>query len=247
MGSTTGCKVIACDLDDTLSQTNSAVGAWHNHRYGTSMTLNDFYYYHYWKNPGWGTPEETINKLEDFYRSEFFLELLPVPGAKEGLESLIARGYSISVVTARGDDQKAITEYFIEKWFPGLIDKIHYTGEFVGDQHGNGGKTTKYEICRSISAVALIDDNLNHVLSCAKGQPPVPTVLFGEYVWNRRLSGSVSEVDRMSYGERLSMEGRPGWWEAEEVDELPASVKRSLVWKEVVNAVDSIVLEAGEE
>jgi hypothetical protein len=28
----------------------------------------------------------------------------------------------------------------------GLIDKVHYTGEFVGDKHGQGGKRSKYEV-----------------------------------------------------------------------------------------------------
>jgi len=119
MGDSTQTKVLACDLDDTLCQTNAAVAAWHNHRYGTSMTLNDFHYYHYWKNANWGSPEETMSKLDEFYKSDFWRNVSPIPGAKEGLESLIAEGYSISVVTARGDDQKAATEGFLEKWFPG--------------------------------------------------------------------------------------------------------------------------------
>ncbi|GAW03394.1 had-superfamily hydrolase [Lentinula edodes] len=41
--------VIAVDLDDVLSQTNAEVARWHNEQYGTNMTLNDFYYYYYWK------------------------------------------------------------------------------------------------------------------------------------------------------------------------------------------------------
>jgi len=234
-------KVIACDLDDTLSQTNSSVAAWHNERYGTSMTLDDFHYYHYWKNEGWGTPDETMSKLAEFYQSDSWRDMDPVPGAKEGLERLISKGYSISVVTARGDNQREATEEYLAKWFPGLIDKIHFTGEFVGDKHGNSDKTTKYEVCQSISAVALIDDNLNHVVSCSAGRPPVPTVLFGEYEWNKRLSSVASELDQMGYEQRLLAEKGVEWWKEDELHELPLLVKRSSSWADVETVLDHVL------
>jgi hypothetical protein len=97
-------------------------------------------------------------------------------------------------------------------------------------------------VCQSISAVALIDDNLNHVVSCAAGRPPVPTVLFGKYKWNERLSASVSELDRMSYDERLRVEGgQAGWWERDNLNELPVLVRRCAVWDGVVDVLKDLL------
>ncbi|KAF9786046.1 hypothetical protein BJ322DRAFT_763891 [Thelephora terrestris] len=51
--------IIACDLDDVLSATNQTVSEFHNDTYGTNMNLSHFFYYYYWRNPGWGSPKET--------------------------------------------------------------------------------------------------------------------------------------------------------------------------------------------
>ena len=60
-----------------------------------------------------------MSKLNEFYQSEFWRNISPIPGAKEALKHLTSEGYSISVVTARGDNQKVVTEEFLEKCFPG--------------------------------------------------------------------------------------------------------------------------------
>ncbi|KAJ7923074.1 hypothetical protein B0H13DRAFT_1981584 [Mycena leptocephala] len=57
--------VIAVDLDDVLSQTNRMVAQWHNDKFGTEMDLSQFYYFYYWKNPFWGTPQETYEKVNE--------------------------------------------------------------------------------------------------------------------------------------------------------------------------------------
>jgi ribonucleotide monophosphatase NagD (HAD superfamily) len=62
-----------------------------------------------------------MEKLDEFYQTAFWKDVLPIPGAKEGLARLISEGYSISVVTARGENQRAATEEFLEKWFPGWV------------------------------------------------------------------------------------------------------------------------------
>src|SRR5271169_6575449 len=56
-------KVIAVDFDDTISYTNLAICKWHNEKYGTTLSIDDFHSYYYWKNPGFGTPKEARYKL----------------------------------------------------------------------------------------------------------------------------------------------------------------------------------------
>jgi len=239
--------LVACDLDDVLASTNEAACHWHNKEYGTSLSLSQSYYYHYWKNPGWGTPRETLNKVQAFYASDAFRELRPIPGAKEHLQALKANGHHIVIVTARGHSQQSMTEEWLRRWYPGVIDSVYYTGEFVKMQENSSqqsAQVTKYSICQSISAAVLIDDNLNHVLTCATSTPQLPCVLFGDYEWNKRVSGSTDALDVLSYDERARAEAGVGWWERDTIQELPQSITRCNDWEETVRIVNEIIAQS---
>jgi len=73
------------------------------------------------------------------------------------------------------------------------------------------------------------------------GQPPVPTVLFGDYEWNKRHSGSTLELDRMSYEERRTLEKEEGWWKRDELHELPLLVRRCTSWEGIEQALDHLL------
>lgn len=62
----------------------------------------------------------TLEKVYSFYKSDYFKEAPPVRDALKGLKQLKALGCSLIVVTARGDDMKAITAGAVEKHFPGM-------------------------------------------------------------------------------------------------------------------------------
>ncbi|KAG8736746.1 hypothetical protein FRC12_017471 [Ceratobasidium sp. 428] len=171
------------------------------------MGISDFHYYHYWKNPGWGTPTETLHKVRLFSGSDEFAKIPPVDGALEGIKALKALGYRLEIVTARSTRHQPMTEDWLSRWLPGLIDKVHYTGEFehnpnvaippppTTDSIANIKKITKADILVAIGARALIDDSLPNALLCA---PVAPVLLFGDYQWNKRPSTDSSAQDRMS-------------------------------------------------
>lgn len=89
----------------------------------------------------------------------------------------------------------------------GVIDKIHYTGEFehnpnvaippppVDDDGSIPKKLNKADILTLIGARALIDDSLPNALLCAH---VAPVLLFGDYQWNKRPSNDSTAQDRMS-------------------------------------------------
>ncbi|KAF8634445.1 hypothetical protein AX15_000894 [Amanita polypyramis BW_CC] len=129
--------VIAVDLDDVLSRTNEAIAKWHNDEYGTDMDLSTFYYYYYWKNPFWGTPKETMEKVAKFNSTDRMYDAQPVPGAREGLQALNDMGYRIIVVTARTKNEAGRSWKWVEKHFPGMVEKIICTGQFE-DAHKKG-------------------------------------------------------------------------------------------------------------
>ncbi|KAH7340400.1 hypothetical protein B0J17DRAFT_715621 [Rhizoctonia solani] len=256
--------LIAVDMDDVLCRTNETAATWHNLHYGTNLTIDDFHYYHYWKNPGWGSPTETLNKVREFSKSEHFLSTPPVQGALEGVKALKDLGYRLEIVTARASKHQHGTEMWLNKYIPGVIDKVHYTGEFEHNPNvavppppngsGNPKKLTKADVLKTIGAKALIDDSLPNALLCAE---VVPILLFGDYQWNKRPSLDETAKDRMSYIERRRWEQVEAkyraeknqvelkesdwdeWWEQDNLDVLPSGITRANTWTAVVEWVES--------
>ena len=77
----------------------------------------------------------------------------------------------------------------------------------------------------------LIDDSLENAIECAKKKDLI-ILLFGNYAWNRRISRSDHPSHFLSHAERLERDGH-GWWEKEDVGQLPKSILRKASWREV--------------
>ncbi|CEL52286.1 hypothetical protein RSOLAG1IB_00826 [Rhizoctonia solani AG-1 IB] len=256
--------LIAVDMDDVLCRTNETVAEWHNVHYGTNMTIADFHYYHYWKNPGWGTPTETLRKVREFSQSDYFANTPPVEGAIQGVKTLKGLGYRLEIVTARALRHQSTTDTWLEKYLPGVIDKVHYTGEFEHSPNvavspppndpNNPKKVTKASILEMIGAKALIDDSLPNALLCSE---VVPVLLFGEYQWNKRPSFDATAQDRMSHAERQRWEQVEAkhraetngvevkesdwneWWERDNLRILPPRITRAGDWARVIEWFES--------
>ncbi|MDD3646877.1 MAG: hypothetical protein PHS44_00030 [Candidatus Dojkabacteria bacterium] len=107
-----------------------------------------------------GTLEQAIAIVKEFYHQDSFINIEPAAGAVELVESLIAQGDKVVVVTACHDDPER-TASWIQRWFLGISD-IYYTGEYEGET------SSKLEICLRIGAHVLIDDSLIHMIGCSE-------------------------------------------------------------------------------
>jgi hypothetical protein len=123
-------KVIAVDFDDTICYTNVAICKWHNEKFGTDLSIDDFHSYYYWKNPGFGTPTETMKKIEEFLLSEHVNDLAPIEGAQRGTKALKDAGYRLVVITARMHQIADNSIQWLEKNFPGIFDTVYFTSAF---------------------------------------------------------------------------------------------------------------------
>ena len=123
-------RVIAVDLDDTLSYTNQTICQWHNDKYGTNLTLEDFHSYYYWKNPGWGTPAEAVAKVREFLLSPHANDIPPIEDAIHGTRKLKEAGYTLVVITARMHEIAQSSVEWLEKHFPGIFDTVYFTSAF---------------------------------------------------------------------------------------------------------------------
>ena len=93
------------------------------------------------------------------------------------------------------------------------------------------------QVCHTLGAKLLIDDSVENALACAKADPPITVLLFGDYQWNKRESRLDHPQDHLGYKERLEFEHGREWWKDETV-ELPSIVTRMKDWKEVVTWVE---------
>ena len=104
---------------------------------------------------------------------------------------------------AEGGPLRVETRYAREH-FPGIFSDLHF-GNHFGRAAAPGAaakpKVSKPEMCRAIGAVALVDDSADYAAQCAEAG--VPTVLFGEYGWNRTFERTAAAAYRRT-GARAS-------------------------------------------
>jgi uncharacterized HAD superfamily protein len=175
-------QIIAVDADDTLFDENTAVRLFHNARYGTSHTEEDYLtaskFGWFWK-PIWGTDQaETEKRYEEFVQHKLVHGLEPIKHAADTLNALKKR-YDLVIVTARDQRGVVMTHQALSEHYPGLFDDVH----FVPLWGGGDRKATKAQICNEIGASYLIDDAFEHCLLAAESG--VEALLFGHYGWNR--------------------------------------------------------------
>ncbi|KAF9023401.1 hypothetical protein BDZ89DRAFT_1018191 [Hymenopellis radicata] len=204
------------------------------------MTIDHFYYYYYWKVESLlGTVQETFKKVKAFYETPLIYQSQPVPGSREGIQTLKDMGYRLIIVTARGPDTQDESWEWVNKTFPDCFESIICTGQFK-DAHKEGHevvtKLSKAEVCFDLGARLLIDDSSENAIQCATAHPNATRVLlFGNYEWNQRISSQQDYNDSMSYDIRLLAEHGREFWKAESL-QIPDGVPLERVrdWAEVV-------------
>lgn len=131
-------------------------------RYSWNHSVSEYHVYEFFKI--WNCSRERANFLvHEFFTTHYFQDgIHPIPGARDALQTL-SSFCSLSVVTSRQDVIKNHTLEWIEKYYPGLFEQIHFGNHFALE----GQSRPKSEICRSFGAQVLIDDNPRYALECA--------------------------------------------------------------------------------
>ncbi len=189
--------IIACDIDDVLVDLCSAVAAFHNERYGTSLRKEDFTSHRAWEVWG-GTREEMIDKMNIFCASREFAFLPVMEGAYEALVRL-AEQYTLVAVTGRPDELRDVTRALLDREFTGLFREVYHTNFFT---HARVAQS-KADVCREIGAEIIIEDVPDHVVSCANAG--IRVLLFDQ-PWNRGEMVCNGRIDRVhSWDEALKL------------------------------------------
>ncbi|ORZ06256.1 hypothetical protein BCR42DRAFT_361216 [Absidia repens] len=181
-------KTIAVNLDDTLSHTLEALLDWHNLCYGTNNTMTDLNSLHLHDIWG-GTPEDTCDKIRQFYQSEHFVTIEPIMDfALEALKMLKKRRFHLVIITSRQQFIAEETKRFVDKHYPGIFESIYFCNLGLSDEEQlEYISKRKATICHEIGVDVLIDHQLEHCFECAEAG--VDVLLYdrkGQYKWNHQ-------------------------------------------------------------
>ncbi|XP_057505890.1 uncharacterized protein LOC130789186 [Actinidia eriantha] len=155
--------VVAVDVDEVLGNFISALNRFIADRYSLNHSLSEYHVYEFFKIWNCSRDEADIRVHEFFKTSYFKTGIHPIPGARQALQKL-SRFCNLSVVTSRQNAIKDHTINWIEKHYPGLFQEIHFGNHFALE----GQPRPKSDICRSLGAKVLIDDNPRYAIECAE-------------------------------------------------------------------------------
>ncbi|XP_039127521.1 uncharacterized protein LOC120263619 [Dioscorea cayenensis subsp. rotundata] len=173
--------VVAVDVDEVLGSFLSALNKFIADRYSSNHSLSEYHVYEFFKI--WNcTRAEADIRVHEFFKTPYFKKgIHPIPGARLTLEKL-STFCDLSVVTSRQNAIKDLTLEWIGEHYPGLFQEVHFGNHFALD----GQSRSKSEICRSLGAQVLIDDNPRYALECA--EVGLKVLLFdynNSYPWSK--------------------------------------------------------------
>ena len=158
-------KVIAVDIDEVLADFIAYFVNYHNLTYQTRMTKDKVFSFSL-HEVFEVTKEDITEKMIRFSKEGHDTRITLVPGAQEGIDALIKKGYELHLVTSRPEAIRPQTEGWIAKHFPGKFTDLHHA--FNPNIHKKGSKMKKWEICKAIGAKVLIEDFLPNAIGCAE-------------------------------------------------------------------------------
>lgn len=178
---------IGIDLDEVLADFLTALIKFHNDKYDTAFERHQFHSYRVFEIWG-GTQEESDREIFEFYNTNYFKEIKPVPNAIENIDFL-CKDHELAIITSRQNDIAEKTLDWINKHFENKFKGVYFT-----NQHSHSGKSIKKSaVCGSIGANLIIEDYLDYATECAQAGKEV---LLFDCPWNktRALPEKVSRV-----------------------------------------------------
>ncbi|XP_073143456.1 uncharacterized protein [Henckelia pumila] len=155
--------MVAVDVDEVLGNFVSALNQFIADRYSHSHSISEYHVYEFFKIWNCSRDEADI-RVHEFFKTAYFKKgIHPIPGARKALQNL-SESCNLSIVTSRQNAIKEHTIEWIEKHYPDLFQEIHFGNHFALD----GQSRPKSDICRSLGAKVLIDDNPRYAIECAE-------------------------------------------------------------------------------
>lgn len=170
-------KKIAVDIDEVLAEFIPSYLQFYNLRNGTNFNIQDIFSFNLWESLGIER-EEAVKIVFEFYGSDFFKRIKPIPFSVEAISKLSEKNHP-SIITSRPESVREETIEWTHKYFPGMFREFHFTNQFSN----NGAKKNKSDFCIENGYSLLIEDNASYANECARRGIDV---FLMEQPWNRK-------------------------------------------------------------
>ena len=193
---------IAVDIDDVLAANAKGFVEYSNKKWGTNLVPDD--YHEHWALV-WDVDEEEAEKRAKHIHantSEIISNYDYDKTAKPVLNKLSGK-YKLVIITSRRRVLQKDTFEWLEKYYPGTFEEIHFAGIWDEDQKNLQAriKATKADVVSQVGADYLIDDQPKHCIAVAEAG--ITAVLFGDYRWNRDIGLGPNMVKARNWQEVL--------------------------------------------
>ena len=148
---------IICDMDEVLADMMTPLLEQYNEKYEADIVIDDIVQ--------WELPQDMI---EVFKFPAFFLNLLPIPGAMDGIAWLVKWGHDVVIATNHSD-----SDYV-------AADKVLWVKEWFGSLSHNMMIGARKDL---LQGDMIIDDNPEYLISS-----PCPIKICMDRPWNRDFS-----------------------------------------------------------
>lgn len=176
---------IGIDFDDVLVDFVPAFLYYHNRLYGTDVSKDDVWSYHFWEV--FDIPkDEMLRRIFSFLDSPESGAMRPIVGACKGVMA-IGEEHELHIITGRQDRIAPMTSRLLLRHFGGAFSGVHFANHFSGD----ASHLSKGVICDRLGIDVLIDDSPANALESAA---PGRKVLLLDAPWN----GAVAETDSIT-------------------------------------------------
>lgn len=172
---------VAVDVDEVLGRFVYTLNKFCLDHYDMTHDIDDYWVYEFAKI--WNCSQEKSNEIvHEFFKSQHFNDGIPViPGASEALTRL-RNSCDLVVVTSRQHVIQDVTLEWIDRHYPELFNEVYFGNHFALE----GVSRKKSDICKSIGAGVLIDDNPGYAIDCANSG--INVLLFDwdmSYPWSK--------------------------------------------------------------
>jgi hypothetical protein len=148
-------KRVAIDIDEVLVSFVKPMAKFRGYKIPTAQK-----YPYVYKDMFDITETQSRNMVHDFYESEEFAKLKPIPGVCKQMGYLRKHADTMYIVTGRQSYARDQTEKWLEYWFPNTFDDLIMTNSYTDHE------IEKHEICRSLALDSIIDDSFDVCTKC---------------------------------------------------------------------------------
>ena len=138
---------IAIDIDEVLVPFLHPMAKYHN------KSISKTRYSYVYRDIFDITEEESQKMVQEFYKSQAFVQLTPMGGAQKAMYKLRRSADKLYIVTGRQDTVREETEDWIDTFFPNIFDDVIITNSYTPYE------VKKSDICRALNIGLIIDDN----------------------------------------------------------------------------------------